>query len=142
MPNPREDRPGICPPEVRGYISQMEEIMRTPQYNHAGVPSQLAIDLWRSGAINSFAQFEACLRQMRSRVHFIAAPLGFHGSQYETTYPHGLSAGKPEYTLHVAVNGAAEASETLAQLSLTPEENVRRLRTTGVLTVPEEGQHG
>ena len=39
-----------CPPEVRGYIALMEELMREPQYNHGAMPTQLAIDLMRLAA--------------------------------------------------------------------------------------------
>jgi hypothetical protein len=124
------------PPEVRGYISGMEELMREPEYNHAGTPTQLAIDLWRAGCISSFAQFEGCLRDMGSRVHFLAVPLDYFGDQYVTVYPGGVAEGEPEHTLYAAVNGSEEAQQMLTHLGITAEENVTYLAHTGVITLP------
>ncbi|HEX8762919.1 MAG TPA: hypothetical protein VF733_04140 [Candidatus Saccharimonadales bacterium] len=125
-----------CPPEVRGFVSRMEELMREPQYNHAGIPAQVAIDLQRAGYVASFAHFETCLREMGSRVHFLAVPLDFYGEQYTTTYPLGRE-DQPEYTLYAAVNGAEEAAQMLERLGITAEENVARLENAGVLTLPQ-----
>lgn len=125
------------PPEIRSYISRMEEIMRDPQYNHAGVPTQIAVELMRAGIIDRFTQFEACMREVGSRVHFLAVPLDFFGDKYRTSYPAGRE-GEPQYTLYTAVNGADEAAQMLQRLGITAEENVTRLDSTGVLTVSTE----
>lgn len=125
-----------CPPEVRGVIAQMEELMCQRQYNHAGVPTQAAIELQGAGYVTSFAHFEACLRQMGSRVHFLAVPLDFYGSRFATIYPLGRT-DPPEHSLYVAVNSADEAAQMLERLGVTSEENVARLENMGVLTLPQ-----
>jgi len=124
-----------CPPEVRGYIARMEEIMGDQRFNNAAVPTQVALDLMRAGVISSFTQLEACMREAGSRVHFLAVPLDFFGDQYVTTYPLGQE-GEPEYTLYAAVNGAGEAADMLQRLGITAEENAARLGSAGILTMP------
>ena len=99
-------------------------------------PTQLAIDLLRADYITSLAQFEACLRTAESRVHFLAVPLDFFGSQYETVYPVKREE-KPQYSLYVAVNDADEAAQMLERLGITARENAVRLENTGVLTLPK-----
>lgn len=126
-----------CPPEVRGFISYMEAVMREPQYNHAGVPTQFAIELWKAGQINSFAQFEDYLRDVGSRVHLLAVPKDFYGPDYLTIFPQGVQ-GEPDYTLYVAVNGPEEAQQMRERLSLTSAENMHRLKSAGVLTLPKK----
>jgi len=125
------------PPKVWRYVSRMEELMREPRYNNAGVPTQIAVDLMRAGIISSFTQFEDCMRKAGSRVHFLAVPLDFFGDQYVTTYPLERE-GEPEYTLYTAVNGAEEAAQMLQRLGMTAEENLSRLDNTGVLTMPTQ----
>lgn len=141
MGNP-EDQPTAqaVPPEVRGYIVRMEELMMLRQYNHGGFPVQLAVHLGKRGLIDSFAQFETVLRQLGSRVYFIAVPLDYYvasdeGVQLRTVYPFGHEGEDPEYTLYTAVNGAQDASDMLARLSITAGENLHRLETTGILSI-------
>ena len=122
------------PPALRSYIARMEEIMQTPGYNHSGVPTQMAIDLMQAGIIDSFAQFEACMRDVGSRVYFLTVPLDFYGGRHPVTHPSGQE-GEPEYALFVAVNGAEEAAQMLEHLGITPEENAARLISTGVPTL-------
>lgn len=125
-----------CPPEVRGFISHMEGLMCEPQYNHAAIPTQVAIDLQRAGYVTSFAHFETCLREIGSRVHFLAVPIDFFGDQYTTAYPLGRE-DQPQYTLYAAVNGADEAAQMLERLGITAEENVARLENAGVLNLSQ-----
>lgn len=132
--SPERPSQELCPPQVRGTIARMEEFMRQSEYNHAGTPTQIAIELQRIGQIESFAHFETCLREMDSRVHFLAVPLDFYGDQYGVAYPLDRD-GQPEYALYAAVNGADEAKQMLESLGITAAENKARLKNTGVLTL-------
>ena len=150
-------------PEVRGFISQMEEAMHRPEYNTAVVPMQLAVELWRMDKISSLAEFEKGLREMDSRVHFIAMPREAlkekwafipvndwdevvpeaeqpaQTSSYQVIYPSEVkNEGEPGYWLWVAVNGSEEAAKMRERLGVTEEENAHRLKTTGVLALPSE----
>jgi len=49
---------------VRYFATQMEQFLEQPEYNNAGTPTQLAIDLGKKGYIKSFADFETVLRQI------------------------------------------------------------------------------
>jgi len=117
----------------------MEQLMREPQYNHAGIPNTLVHELGKANKIDSYAQFERCLREMGSRVHLFAVPLNFYGDQFVVQYPKGLEKdSEPEHAIYIVVNGAEEAQQMRQQLAVTSEENLRRLETTGSLTLPEE----
>lgn len=119
--------------DIRGYIAFIEDLMSRQEFNHAGTPSQAAIYLWQQGGINSLADFEAHLRDVSSRVHFIAVPLNYFGDDFNTIYPPNTGEGEPEYTLYVAVNGSVEAAEMLQRLQITEKENQERLAVTGIL---------
>lgn len=126
-----------CPPEVRTIIDRMGAIMSTDRrYNHAGVPTQIAIDLIKAGMATSFAEFEGWLRELDSRVHFIGVPLDFYGPKWadKTVNPFDPE-DMPEYTLWAGVNGEEEATAMLEQLGITPDENSQRLLSVGVLSV-------
>lgn len=106
------------------------------RYNHAGVPTQVAIDLIKAGMVTSLAKFEGWLRELDSRVHFIGVPLDFYGPKRadKTVNPFDPE-DVPEYTLWTGVNGGEEAAAMLGQLGITPEENSQRLLSAGVLSV-------
>lgn len=126
-----------CPPDVVGLLARMEAIMSTDrQYNHAGVPTQIAIDLMRSGRVSSFTEFERWLRETGSRVHLVAVPLDFYGPEWEGNTARPIdTAEEPQYTLWTGVNGPQEAAQMLTRLGITEQENGQRLSTAGVLTV-------
>lgn len=130
-----QHRESSLPPEVYGHISQMEESMIHGEFNHAGTPSQLAIDLWKDGKISSFAQFEEALRHVDSRVYSFAVPLDYFGKQTKTIYPVNKGNEIPKYTLYFAVNGKNEAIQMRKKLGVTIAENQRRLKQTGILTI-------
>lgn len=119
--------------DIRGYIAFIEDLMSRQEFNHAGTPSQAAIYLWQQGGINSLADFEAHLRDVGSRVHFIAVPLDYFGDEFDTIYPVTNRESNPEYSLYVAVNGVIEASQMLQKLKITMKENQERLAVTGIL---------
>lgn len=150
-------------PEVRGFIAQLDTIMLRPEYNNPIPSMQLAIELWRMGKISSLSQFEKGLREMDSKVHFIAMPKEalnekwafvpvneweelMHEAQvpaqmnkYQVVYPPNITVeGEPGYWLWVGVNGSEEAAKMRERLGVTEEENAQRLKTTGVLSLPSE----
>lgn len=128
-----------CLSEIRGFIAGMEELMNSRQeYNNAAIPSQIAVDLINEDILTSLSQFETLLRNMGSRVHFIAVPLDFYGPHWasRTKYPNHVE-GDPEYTLWVGVNGDKEAEEQLSHLHISPEDNLQRLLRTGILVLDE-----
>ena len=124
----------VCPPEVIGHINDMRRYMKKREYNHAGTPTQFAIELMKAGLIDSFVDFEKCLRAAGSRVYFIAVPTDYFGADYKVGYPLGRE-GDPDFVLYAAVNGSKEAAAKLEEIGVTPEENLVRLETTGVLVV-------
>lgn len=124
-------------PEIRGIIAKMDTIMNAPEFNHAGTPIQVAIDLWNEGKIDSFAQFETFLRIMDSRNYFIAAPLTYFGKQFETVYPVKGHKDQPKYSLYTVVNGSAEAQQLRTKLGINQIENWKRLKKTGIL-IPKQ----
>ena len=152
-------------PEVRGFIAQMDEAMRRPEYFNVVVPMQLAIGLWRIGKISSFADFERGLRDMGSPVNFIAMPpealrerwsvvpvndweqlepeamAPAQTANYKIVYPSEVKThGQPDYYLWTGLHGSEEAAKMKRRLGVTDEENLTRLKTTGLLGVqsPEE----
>lgn len=138
-----EDMPGgevPCPDDIQEIVGRMELLMGTDQrYNHAGVPQQVALDLMKVGRMESFAQFETWLRQLDSKIHFVAVPLEFYGLEWvdKTKYPLDRH-GTPEYTMWVGVNGEREAEWMLRRLGITEQENRQRLLTTGILMADPE----
>ncbi|HSW36968.1 MAG TPA: hypothetical protein VLG37_01205 [Candidatus Saccharimonadales bacterium] len=131
-----------CPPDIKAAISSMEDLlMRDPLFNHAGFPTQMAIDLIKQGQIDSFAQFEKWLRELGSKIYFLALPLDYYPPPWDraTQFP-WPSDEKPKYTLWVAVNGEEEAQALLGELQITVGENASRLRETGVLILPEDAR--
>lgn len=111
--------------------------MQEPQHNHAGIPSQLAMELWRAGQIDSFAQLESWLREMGSRVFLIAVPTQYFGDQFDAMYPVPRD-DTPDYVLWTEVNGSEVAQKRLATHELTPQENMKRLERTGLLKLRSE----
>ncbi|MCA9327460.1 hypothetical protein KDA14_02940, partial [Candidatus Saccharibacteria bacterium] len=131
MTNPGEfahSRP--YPPELVGVVSRMEQILASPSYNHAAVPTQVAVDSMRHGMVASFAGFEHCLRDVGSRVHFVAVPLDFFGQQYRSVYPVNRLDEAPEHTLYVVMNGEGEAQELLGNLGVMQAQNLEHLVNT------------
>lgn len=125
----------LPPVEVQADILMMQDRMDMfPDSNHAGTPGMLALELWKSEKISSLATFESWLRQMHTRVHFVAVPLDFYGDANPgtTTYME-CREGDPEYTTWIGVNGDDEAQEMLEHLGLSEEENLQRLETTGMI---------
>lgn len=123
----------VCPPDIRGLILNMDYIMQNPKYNHAGTPTQIACDLLKSERISSFSQFKNYLRQSGSRSHLFAVDLDFFGPDFLVIYPTKRDE-RPKYALYVTVNGNAEAEMFRDKIATTAEENLQRLKTTGVLT--------
>lgn len=135
-----EQEPGLhevqsVPSDVRGALLMMEYAMNTyPQFNHAGMPSNVLADLARQGKVHSVAEFESWLRHLESNVHFVAVLPDF----FETGPEIGVlnifnSSATPEYVAWVGVNGPEEAAEMLARIGITPEENLLRLQDAGFL---------
>lgn len=132
-----------CPLEARDAITLMERYMAIPAYNHAGTPTAVAVELMGTGLAKGFDDVESWFRQTDSRVHFIAVPLDFFGSQYTTSFlPVQERTDNPTHTLYAAVNGEDEAAELMKRLETTPEENLERLKTTGVLTASSSVEFG
>ncbi|HEY4963333.1 MAG TPA: hypothetical protein VIH90_01415 [Candidatus Saccharimonadales bacterium] len=126
-----------CPPEIRAIISHMDDLMSSDRrYNHAGVPTQIAVDLIKEERATSLSEFEGWLREMDSRAHFVGVPLDFFGEAWsDKTVNPFATTDIAEYTLWVGVNGDIEASELMERIGISPEENSIRLLTTGILSV-------
>lgn len=133
----KEPTQRTCPADVRAIITGMDNLMgRDRRYNHAGVPGQIIKELLEARMTTSLAEIEGWLREMGSKIYLVAAPLDHYGADWadKTAYFDFLDrTDSPEFTLWVGVNGEAEATELLDRLSLTPDENLARLHSTGFL---------
>ncbi len=128
-----------CPADVKGVIASMEEAMYSkPALNHSGTPAEVASKLIDSGLVDSLQEFEEWLRENDSRVHFVAVPLDHFGETWSqsTKYIEPTRVKEdPQYTLWIGINGAAESAALLRELGATPKENLRKLGSTGMLSV-------
>lgn len=128
-----ERKPGFSP-EARGLVAEMETLTGADQrFNHADIPTEVALHLIKQGEIESLAHFELLLRQMDSRVHFVAVPLDFYGSEWLGKTRGIGQNSQVEHTLWVGVNGEAETAQMMERLGVTPDQNLANLTTTGVL---------
>jgi len=134
----REPTRRHCPPEVKGMISFVDDLMsKDPRYHNAGTPGQVIQELMEAGLVSDFVEFEGWLRECDSRVHLVAVPLDYYGGEWSDKSKYvafqGDKVGDPEFTLWIGVNGAPEADDILRALGITAEENLDRLQRTGIL---------
>lgn len=122
--------------DVEPALSTMEELMQIRKYANKATPLTLAINLIREGLISTFADFQKLLTQRHSKINFIAIPYGDLPTGCEVAYPYGDPARRPKYALKIILDGDLATAECLGELNITPQENLERLKYTGVLKKP------
>jgi hypothetical protein len=140
-PQPRELPYG---PQLTAELAAMEEFIdqalndASPVVDRddivSGIVEQRAKELWEAGAMESLADFEACLRGIGSRAYCLALP-AYAYQTYSVWSP--VDAGtEPKFAMAVA-NGKHQAGTMLQEWSMDPAENLNRLAIAGLLRTGE-----
>lgn len=94
-------------------------------------PLQVALKAIKEGLIDNFGQFEECLREVGSKVHFISIPkeacpdLHFYFPYKED------NSQEAEYGLSINID-PNEAADILAKLNLDYKTNIEQLAKSGL----------
>lgn len=125
----------------------VNEILDLPQAQFAPgdthTPIEIANQLWQFGFIKSYMDFEFALRRRKNPdIFFIAAPAEYlskhlaHADEYILKYPvikPGNLFSAPKFGLIIEAEGVQKAVLQLKDLETTYMENLRRLKSTGIL---------
>lgn len=134
------------PQRMREVITYLDEYVRKARRNYPSLDYSLEREIsgtvtgwWQSGDVETFAVFESWLTEMGSQVflyavqpdqhrpHLIAA----HDRRYPNTADHTRDYRRTDYFLKVGLGREDDYERVLADLGITPEENLARLAEAG-----------
>ncbi len=90
-----------------------------------------AWSLLRDGNMGSLAEFEACLRDIGSKVYSLAIPPYAKGKDWRPVNPLDVSEER-QFTLAV-VWGESEATQLMQEWEISAAENMNRLAVAGIM---------
>jgi hypothetical protein len=100
----------------------------------------LVTELISTGSASSPAEIEGWLREMGSQIHLLAVELRHYPPEDRVWCIYTWQADEaPEYALWVGKEGDAEARKYFDLTGISPEENLERLVTAGILLHSPDG---